>query len=185
MPVEDKNKNKGYVAKYRDNKKKDEETKTEYNKVNASYIADHRKKLKEILGKEEYNRRNAEYMKKKRAEQKQLKENNKIGKVSILQNAFRNKIARNQFLKQKQIKANEIISNINNERKVNDVNQLVQKLNAITMSNDILNDLFPNALNYLSKTPTKRGRPRLTEEQKRHNEELRKEKRGNRNKPKN
>ncbi len=160
MPVEDKNKNKGYVAKYRENKKKDEETKKKYNEVNASYVADHRKKLKETMGKEEYNKLNAEYMKKRRAIQKQLKENDKIGKVNVLQNAFRNKIARNQLLKQKQIKANEIISNINNERKAIDVNQLVQKMNAITMSNDILNDLFPTVLNDIPTSTRKRGRPR-------------------------
>lgn len=158
MPVEDKDKNRGYVAKYRNNVKKNEETKKEYNEVNASYVKKHRNIVKETMGVDNFKKMNAEYMRKRRAELKQLKEGNKNNSATILQNALRNRIARKEVLNRKQLKANEIISNINKQKKENDVNQLVQKLNAITFSNDIMNNIFPTVVNAIP-NKRKKGRP--------------------------
>ena len=47
---------------------------------------------------------------------------------------------RKALLQQKQNKANEVISNIDQENK----KSLIKKLNAVVMSDDILNNLFDN-----------------------------------------
>ena len=88
--VEDKQRNKEYVAKYRANTKKNEEVKREYSATNAGYIADHRKKLKEVMGIEEFKKLNAEYMKQYRAKLKKVKEGNKniIFYLSIIRISF-------------------------------------------------------------------------------------------------
>ena len=71
MPTRDPEKNKQYVAKHRAMMKANEETKKEYNKLNASYYAKHASQLKEKLGTDEYNKEKAEYMRQYRANQKQ------------------------------------------------------------------------------------------------------------------
>ena len=159
MTVQDKEKNRGYVAKYRANKKRDEEAKKAYNKINASYVEEHRKKVKTEKGFEAFKKSNAEYMKQYRAKLKKVKEGNKNINVNILQNAFRNRLARKELLRVKQENANMVISNINRQKKEADVNQLVNKLNSITLSNDMMNNLFPSIINTI---PIKRpvGRPR-------------------------
>ena len=118
MPTRDPEKNKQYVAKHRAMKKANEETKKEYNQLNASYYAKHATKLKETLGTEEYNKEKAEYMRQYRAKQKQAKQliETRNSKATMLQNAIRNKLARKALLQQKQIKANEVVSQINRER---------------------------------------------------------------------
>ena len=52
MPVNNKEKNREYVAKHR--AKKQASDKEAYNKVNVGYIENHRKVLKEQIGEEEY-----------------------------------------------------------------------------------------------------------------------------------
>ena len=54
MPTRDPGKNRQYVAKHRAMFKANEETKEEYNKLNASYFAKHAAKEKEKNGTEEY-----------------------------------------------------------------------------------------------------------------------------------
>ena len=75
MPTRDPEKNKQYVAKHRAMMKAKEETKKEYNKLNASYYAKHATQKKEKLGTEEYNKEKAEYMRQYRAKQKQAQQN--------------------------------------------------------------------------------------------------------------
>ena len=71
-------------------------------------------------------------MREYRARQKQAQQQIINTKATILQNAIRNKLARNALLQQKQNKANEVVSKINQEQ------SLINKLNAIVMTNDIL-----------------------------------------------
>ena len=78
MPTRDPEKNKQYVAKHRAMMKAKEETKKEYNKLNASYYAKHATQKKEKLGTEEYNKEKAEYMRQYRAKQ------NKHNKISLI-----------------------------------------------------------------------------------------------------
>ena len=52
-----------------------------------------------------------------------------------------------------------VVSNIIQHRKKVDVNSLVQKLNSITLSNDVMNNLFPSIVNAIPEK-RKRGRPR-------------------------
>ena len=155
MPVRDPEKNKAYVSKHRAMMKANAETKQEYNKLNASYIENHRKNLKDKMGTDEYNKKNAEYMKQYRAKQKQAKQDIQNSKATTLQNAIRNKLARNALLRQKQNKANEAISLINQKKR----EDLIRKLNASVNANDMLNDLFPSILNQIPENK-QRGRPR-------------------------
>ena len=134
-------------------KKANEETKKEYNKLNASYYAKHAAKEKETLETEKYYKEKAEYMKQYRAKQKQIQQNIINTKATILQNAIRNKLARNALLQQKQNKANEVVSKINQENK----QSLINKLNAVVMTNDILNNLFEQPYPIVKRGP---GRPR-------------------------
>ena len=77
--------------------------------------------------------------------------------ATIIQSAIRNKLARNAVLQQKQLKANEVVSNINKQRNTNDTKSLINKLNAIVMSNDMVNDLFEKPVDVVKR---KVGRPR-------------------------
>ena len=101
MYVRDPEKNRANVAKHRAMMKAKEETKKEYNKLNASYYAKHATQKKEKLGTEEYNKEKAEYMRQYRAKQKQAQQNIINSKATILQSAIRNKLARNVLLQQK------------------------------------------------------------------------------------
>lgn len=158
MPVKDPAKNREYVARHRAMKKANEETRKEYNQLNASYIEKHRNVLKETLGTKEFNNNNAEYMRQYRAKQKQAKQEIQNNKATTIQSAIRNKFARKALLQQKQNKLNEVIYQINQQRQAKDKQQLFNKLNASVNANDILNDLFANIL---SQIPDKkrRGRP--------------------------
>ena len=91
--------------------------------------------------------------------------NAKTPAANTLQNAFRNKLARNEVLKLKQDKANSLISQINQEKTTRDLNQLKTKLNASVIVNDMLNQLIPSTIN-LNYPIKPVGRPRLTPEQK-------------------
>ena len=153
MVVRDPEKNRQYVAKHRAMMKANEETKKEYNKLNASYFAKHATQKKEKLGTEEYNKEKAEYMRQYRAKQKQTQQQINNTKATILQSAIRNKLARNALLQQKQNKANEVVSKINQENK----QSLINKLNAVVMTNDILNNLFEKPYPVVKKQV---GRPR-------------------------
>lgn len=154
MPTRDPEKNREYVAKHRAMMKAKEETKLEYNKLNKSYIEKFNEKLKTKLGKEKYNDEKAEYMRQYRAKQKQAKQKIQDSKVNILQNAIRNKLARNALLREKQNKANDVMSQINQNRK----DDLIRKLNASVNANDMINDIFSNVLLSIPEK-SKRGRP--------------------------
>ena len=138
MPTTDPEKNRANVAGHRAMRKANEETKKEYYKLNASYYAKHATQKKEKLGTEEYNKEKAEYMRQYRAKQKQAQQQINNTKATILQSAIRNKLARKALLQQKQNKANEVVSKINQENK----QSLINKLTATVMTNDILNNLF-------------------------------------------
>ena len=181
MGTVDLEKNKAYVAKHRAMKKANEETKKEYNDLNATYIKRHREVVKEKIGAEEYKKQQAEYMRQYRANLKQTKPNNvpttnTITNAITIQSAIRNKLARNALLKAKQEKANELLTAINQERTNKDVNGLKSKLIASTVSNDIINNLFPNIINTIP-IKRERGRPKLTQEQKQANKQARKQER--------
>ena len=60
MPTADKEKNKQYVAKHRAMMKANEESKIEYNKLNASYVATHAANKKKESGTDAYNKKKAE-----------------------------------------------------------------------------------------------------------------------------
>ena len=153
MLTRDPEKNRQYVAKHRAMLKANEETKKEYNKLNASYFAKHAAKEKEKNGTEEFYKKKAEYMKEYRAKQKQTQQQINNTNATILQNAIRNKLARKALLQQKQNKANEVVSKINQDKK----QSLINKLNAVVMTNDILNNLFEKPYPIV-KRPV--GRPR-------------------------
>jgi hypothetical protein len=67
--------------------------------------------------------------------------------INILQNAFRNKIARNALIKAKQDKANELVSQINQQKQLANMSKLRNKLNASVIANDMLNNIFPSVIN--------------------------------------
>ena len=69
------------------------------------------------MGTDEYNKEKAEYMRQYRAKQKQAQQEIINSKATMLQNAIRNKLARKALLQQKQNKANEVVSKINQEKK--------------------------------------------------------------------
>ena len=150
-----------------------------FKEIHAGEQQKYRDNLRKEKGEEAYKKQQAEYMKAYRAskkaqqqpkqqQQQQPKQQpkpefNKF--ANTLQNAFRNKLARNEVLKLKQDKANSLISQINQEKTTRDLNQLKTKLNASVMVNDILNNVFPSVIN--TNFPIKPvGRPRLTPEQK-------------------
>jgi len=160
MGVKDPEKNRLYVAKHRAMKKENEETKKEYNALNASYIANHRNKQKEEKGVDEFKKNNAEYMRQYRAKQKQIKDQLKTTNATTIQTAIRNKLARNALLRQKQEIANEIIFKINQQKQEQDKQQLFKKLNTSVFVNDMVNSIYDKWQSYLPKPePKKRGRP--------------------------
>ncbi len=69
------------------------------------------------------------------------------------------------MLKAKQDKANEVISQINQQRELTNINELKSKLLATVMTNDILNTVFPSVIN--TNYPIRPiGRPPLSMEEK-------------------
>jgi hypothetical protein len=199
MTVQDPEKNKAYVAKHRAMKKANEETKKQYNELNASYVQKYRQAEKETLGEEEYKKKQAEYMKQYRAqkksqqkqvEQKKTEQNQAIIKIqnairnkraiekvselyvekkaNIIKNALKARKARKEVLSLKMDKANELVSQINQAKQEKEREKergkeqeiAKNKLNALAMAEEMLNDLIPQALNTI---PEKRkpGRPRL------------------------
>lgn len=140
----------------------------EFNKIHSKEQSKYRNNLKQKQGEEEYKKKNAEYMKAYRLAKKVLKQQQqpdvKTPAANILQNAFRNKLARNAIIKAKQEKANEIVSQLNQQRQLTNVNELKTKLNAAVMANDILNTIFPSVINTnYPLLPV--GRPALSKEE--------------------
>jgi hypothetical protein len=90
---------------------------------------------------------------------KQFQDRSKANAIIKLQNAFRNKKAIDLFssryadkvLQEKKIMntANDVISQINKERQIANVNDLTAKLNATSIANDMTNNLFANSLNQI------------------------------------
>ena len=144
MVVNNKEKNREYVAKYR--AKKQASDKEAYNKVNAGYIENHRKVLKEKVGEEEYKKQQAEYMKQYRASKKQIKTQieQKQKSINTLTDAIKARKARQELLSRAVAKANDTASLL--EEQSNKARQI-----------------FNNAKTLLNQTkPTekrKRGRP--------------------------
>ena len=99
---------------------------------------------KKKLGTDEYHKEKAEYTRQSEQNKKKLNRNVINTKATILQNAIRNKLSRNVLLQQKQNKANEVISKINQQRQADNKQPLINKLNAVVRSNDILKNLFDN-----------------------------------------
>lgn len=150
MPTLDKVKNLMFV-KQSQAKKKEEIGVQEFNRIHSQEQSKYRDNLRQKQGEEEYKKKNAEYMKKYRLAKKALKQKQqpdiRTPSANVLQNAFRNKMARNAMLKAKQDKANEVISQINQQRQLKDTNELKSKLLATVMTNDILNTVFPSVIN--------------------------------------
>ncbi len=79
--------------------------------------------------------------------------------ITKIQNAIRNKRAINEFstkyankeIQERKIMntANDLISQINKERQIANVNDLIPKIKAISTANDMTNDLFENTYNSL------------------------------------
>jgi hypothetical protein len=107
MPVNNKEKNREYVAKHR--AKKQASDKEAYNKVNAGYIESHRKVLKEKIGEDAYKKQQAEYMKQYRASKKQIKTQieQKQKSINTLTYAIKARKARQELLSRAVAKANE------------------------------------------------------------------------------
>ena len=174
MTVQDPEKNKAYVAKYRAMKKANEETKKQYNELNASYVQKYRQVEKETLGEEEYKKKQAEKMRQyraqKKAEQKQVEQKQAEQKQAIIkiQNAIRNKNAidkvaglyvdKQKRIKEQMLRANEVLSQINQEKQEQEIAK--NKLNALAMAEEMLNDLIPQALSTIPEK-NKVGRPKL------------------------
>ena len=88
---------------------------------------------------------------------KQFQDTSKANVIIKIQNAIRNKKAIETFstkyadkvLQQRKVMntANDVISQINRERQIANVNDLMPKLNATSIANDMTNNLFENALN--------------------------------------
>lgn len=190
MVVQDREKNKVYVAKHRAMKKANEETKKQYNELNASYVQKYRQVEKETLGEEEYKKKQAEYMKQYRAqkksqqkqvEQKQAEQNQAIIKIqnairnkraiekvsglyvekkaNIIKDALKARKARKEVLSLKMDKANELVSQINQAKQEKEQEIAKNKLNALAMAEEMLNDLIPQALSTIPEK-NKVGRPR-------------------------
>jgi hypothetical protein len=142
-----------------------------FKEIHAAEQQKYRDNLRKEKGNDEYKKQQAEYMKayrqaKKAAKAQQPKQLDiKTPAANILQNAFRNKISRNAVLKQKQDKANELISQINQQKTTRDLNDLKMKMNSSVIVNDILNTIFPSVIN--TNFPIKPiGRPKLSDEEK-------------------
>ena len=150
MPTADPVKNRMFV-KQSQAKKKEEIGVQEFNRIHSQEQSKYRDNLRQKQGEEAYKKKNADYMKAYRLAKKALKQTQqpdiRTPSANVLQNAFRNKIARNTILKAKQDKANEVISQISQQRQLKDTNELKSKLLATVMTNDILNTVFPSVIN--------------------------------------
>jgi len=170
MPTTDRVKNLRFV-KESQARKKEQIGVEEFNQIHSQEQSKYRDNLRLKQGEEEYKKKNAEYMKAYRLAKKALKQqqqpqqqDNRRPAANVLQNAFRNKIARNAVLRLKQAKANEVISQLNKEKQISNMNDLKLKLNASIMTNDILNTVFPSVIN--TNYPIRPiGRPRLSTEE--------------------
>jgi flagellar motor switch protein FliG len=90
---------------------------------------------------------------------KQFQDTTKANAITKIQNAIRNKRAINEFSTNYANKilqerkgmntANDLISQINKERQIANVNDLIPKIKATSIANDMTNDLFENALNLI------------------------------------
>ena len=98
-------------------------------------------------------------MRQYREKQKQAQQEIINAKATMLQNAVRYKLAKNTLLQHKQNKANEVISNMNQQRKVDFKKSLINKLDAVVVTNDILNNLFENPDNVIQLRGKKLRRP--------------------------
>lgn len=171
MPTTDPIKNLRFV-KESQARKKEQIGIEEFNKIHSQEQSKYRENLRIKQGEEEYKKKNAENMRAYRLAKKALKQqqqpqqqDNRRPAANVLQNAFRNKIARNAVLRLKQAKANEVISQLNKEKQISNMNDLKLKLNASIMTNDILNTVFPSVIN--TNYPIRPvGRPRLSQEEK-------------------
>jgi hypothetical protein len=170
MPTTDPIKNLRFVKESQARKKEQIGVK-EFNQIHSQEQSKYRDNLRLKQGEEEYKKKNAEYMKAYRLAKKALKQqqqpqqqDNRRPAANVLQNAFRNKMARNAVLRLKQAKANEVISQLNQEKQISNMNDLKLKLNASIMTNDILNTVFPSVIN--TNYPIRPvGRPRLSTEE--------------------
>lgn len=142
--------NKLRVQKYRDANRNTEKYKQMHKEETYKYRKQHPDIIKNL---------NQKHSKTHRDKIKRIQEDTKKISATILQNALRNKLAKKRILDLKQQNANMVISNINKKRKEKDVNELVQKFNAIVLSNDIMNEIFPSVINAIPEKK-KRGRPR-------------------------
>jgi hypothetical protein len=148
-----------------------------FKEIHASEQQKHRDNLRKKQGDEAYKKQQAEYMKAYRASKK-AQQHPKMQQLdikppaaNILQNALKKKLARNEMLKLRQDKANSLISQINQQRTTQDLNELKTKLNASVMVNDMLNQLIPSTINL--NYPIRRiGRPRLSPEERARREQL-------------
>ena len=180
MPTTNPIKNAEYVKKSKDLKKREIGI-NDFNRIHAEEQSKHRNKLRQELGEEEYKRIQAEKMRAYRQSKKQSKTviQPNTSAINILQNAFKNKLARNALIKAKQDKANELVSQINKQKQLANMSELRNKLNASVIANDMLNNIFPSVIN--TNYPIKsRGRPRLSNEEKlrREQQKLQKQIRG-------
>lgn len=180
MPTTDPIKNLMYVQKSQA-LKKERIGIDAFKEIHASEQQKHRDNLRKKQGEEAYKKKQAEYMKAYRASKKAQQQPKmqqldiKTPAVNILQNAFKNKLARNEMLKLRQDKANSLISQINKQRTTQDLNELKTKLNAVVMTNDILNTVFPSVIN--TNFPIRPiGRPRLSPEERARREQLKQSK---------
>ena len=107
MVVQNKEKNREYVAKHR--AKKQAADKEAYDKLNAGYIESHRKVLKETIGEEAYKKQQAEYMRQYRASKKQVKTQieQKQKSINTLTDAIKARKARQELLSRAVAKAND------------------------------------------------------------------------------
>ncbi len=119
MVVQNKEKNREYVAKHR--AKKQASDKETYNKVNADYIKKHREVLKQEIGEEAYKKQQAEYMKQYRASKKQIKTQieQKQKSINTLTDAIKARKARQELLSRAIVKANDTALLLEEQSKTN------------------------------------------------------------------
>ena len=178
MPTADPVKNLKFVKESQARKKENIGIE-EFNKIHSKEQSKYRDNLRQKQGEEEYKKKNADYMKAYRLAKKALKQQQqpdiKTPAANVLQNAFRNKLARKAINKAKQDKANELISQLNQQRQLTDMNVLKTKLNAGVMANDILNNIFPSVIN--TNYPIRPvGRPALSNEERLRREQIKQSK---------
>ena len=147
------------VQKYRDANRSTDEYKLKHKEQTYKYRKEHPEIIKEL------NKKHSKTHNEKVKKEKQ--QNNKTAAIIKIQNAIRNKNAidkvatlyvdKQKQIQQQMLKANEVVSQINQEKKDKEI--LKNKINASVIANDMLNDLFPQILNTI---PLKRnvGRPR-------------------------